>query len=222
MMRLYHFTPEKYALSGVAQQRLKISRIADLNDPFELLAAELSQKRSRSALGTLKSQLHDSSGLLCFTKHCQSPLLWSHYADKHRGICLGFDIPDDSAKAIEYDADRFDFDVEGCIGTPAAFDLTQRLLYTKFKEWAYEEEVRVYMSLDSSTDQDGLYFADFGPNLSLREVILGPRCEVPIAAVRSLVTQAIPTVSVIKARLAFKSFSVVQDRRFSEGASHAA
>jgi hypothetical protein len=49
-MRVYHFTSTEFGLSDIALKRLKISRIEDLNDPFELLAAELSQKNSRSAL----------------------------------------------------------------------------------------------------------------------------------------------------------------------------
>jgi len=214
-MRVYHFTSTEFGLSDIALKRLKISRIEDLNDPFELLAAELSEKNSRTALPALKAQLHTSSGLLCFSKRWRNPVLWSHYADKHRGMCLGFDIADGDAKAIDYDAERFDFDVEGAVGSPAAFDLTQRLLYTKFKDWAYEEEVRVYMSLDPATEQNGLYFADFGASLSLREVVLGHRCTLPIDSVRKLISQVDSAVSIIKARLAFKSFSVVPDLRFS-------
>jgi hypothetical protein len=52
-------------------------------------------------------------------------------------MCLGFDIADGDAKAIDYDAERFDFDGEGAVGSPAAFDLTQRLLYTKFSIQSY-------------------------------------------------------------------------------------
>ena len=44
-----------------------------------------------------------ASGLLCFSRHWYSPALWAHYADNHKGMCLGFDIPDDeSAQAVQY------------------------------------------------------------------------------------------------------------------------
>ncbi len=30
-------------------------------------------------------------GICCFTKNATSNLMWSHYADSHRGVCLEFD-----------------------------------------------------------------------------------------------------------------------------------
>jgi hypothetical protein len=35
-IRVYHFLPAKYALDDIEKQRLKISEIDQLNDPFEL------------------------------------------------------------------------------------------------------------------------------------------------------------------------------------------
>jgi hypothetical protein len=35
-MRLYHYLSEKHALDDLENKRLKIARIEDLNDPFEL------------------------------------------------------------------------------------------------------------------------------------------------------------------------------------------
>ena len=50
--------------------------------------------------------------------------------------------------------------------------------------------------------------------IMLREVILGPLCELPFKRVREMVNKAYPEVDVIKARLAFRRFGVVPDRRF--------
>ena len=35
-MRLYHYLPENHGLDDLKNKRLKIARIEDLNDPFEL------------------------------------------------------------------------------------------------------------------------------------------------------------------------------------------
>ncbi|NDP48093.1 MAG: DUF2971 domain-containing protein [Sulfuriferula multivorans] len=96
-MRLYHLTTAEYAISNIGLRRLKIARFGDLNDPFELLAAELEDKDFRKAVKSWKNEFHNTKGLLCFSESWHNPVLWSHYADKHRGVCLGFDIPDEYA-----------------------------------------------------------------------------------------------------------------------------
>jgi hypothetical protein len=87
------------------------------------------------------------------------------------------------------------------------------LLHTKYLHWAYEGEVRTFVRLDHSTIENGSYFHSFESGLALREVILGPLCELPIERVRELVHSVYERVPVIKARLAFKWFDVVADER---------
>ena len=68
------------------------------------MLAYLDEDLERPAL-YLKSRetLIRASGLLCFSRHWYSPALWAHYADNLKGMCLGFDIPDDkSAQAVQY------------------------------------------------------------------------------------------------------------------------
>src|SRR5690606_10306833 len=31
-------------------------------------------------------------GVCCFSASFSSPLLWSHYSDQHRGLCIGYDL----------------------------------------------------------------------------------------------------------------------------------
>ena len=38
-MRLYYFTSERYGLEAIRDNRIKLSRINELNDPHEWLAA---------------------------------------------------------------------------------------------------------------------------------------------------------------------------------------
>jgi hypothetical protein len=86
-----------------------------------------------------------------------------------------------------------------------------RLLRTKFYDWKYEDELRAFVHLDPSTAESGLFFFDFGSQLALREVILGPRCFLPLERIRSIVARYDPSVDVVKARIAFTSFRVVKD-----------
>lgn len=42
-------------------------------------------------------------GLLCFSEVWDSILLWSHYAEKHAGIVLGFDVSADRSRFLPVD-----------------------------------------------------------------------------------------------------------------------
>jgi len=213
-MRVYKFLTAEYALSNIALQRIRISRISDLNDPFELLAVNVSGRKAlRSRLESWKHKLHSSKGLMCFSKDWRNPVLWSHYASKHHGICLGFDIPDKLGREIQYSTQRITAQIEEDGSFHPDEHFVQTLLYTKYSHWAYEEEVRVFVELDRRTIEGDSYFYPFSNDLHLSHVVLGPLCSVPIERVRDLVARTCGGVFVDKGRLAFKSFRVVQDER---------
>lgn len=213
-MRVYRLLSTEYGLLALRNQRLKVATFDDLNDPFELLSAKLSTPQLRRAVSGFKTFMQGKLGILCFGSHWKSSVIWSHYADKHRGMCLGFDIPDDSAIPVRYvgarAALRFQNDVESeGVETQFALDL----LRSKFKGWKYEEEVRMYVDLDADTQVDeGLHFFRFGDELQLREVILGPNCPLTLAEIRAQVELIRPRVTLTKARLAFRTFNVVANR----------
>src|SRR5258706_10147132 len=148
-MRVYHFLSAENALSNLALKRMRVSRIRDLNDPFELLAAKLDEKQYRDGLRNWRTAFNETNGLLCFSKKWENPVLWSHYAVKHRGICLGFDLSDDLAEEMRYIPDRLPIrfvDDDPQKGLEESF--VRDLLRTKFLHWQYEEEVRVFLRLD--------------------------------------------------------------------------
>ncbi len=91
-MFAYHLTSEKYAFESIQRMRLKLALLDDMNDPFELMALEARTKDDRAFFKRLKVEMSASVGVLCFSKHWRNPVLWSHYADKHKGICFCFDI----------------------------------------------------------------------------------------------------------------------------------
>jgi len=213
-MRVYHLLAADNALSDITHHRLRVSRFADLNDPFELLAAKANQERFRKALRSWRDHFSGINGLLCFSRNWRNPVLWSHYAAKHRGMCLGFDIASSLLTPVRYTRRRrtvrfADHDPEK--GLDEWF--VQDLLRTKYRHWRYEDEVRVLVKLDPKKFEDGSYFYPFGEGLMLRTVILGPLCESSDTGIKELVSSTYQRVTVVKARLAFNSFEVVTDRR---------
>lgn len=212
-MRVYYLTGSQVALSNLALRRLRVSRFSDLNDPFELLAVDLAKKEHRTALRKTKERIDQKRGLICFTKYWHNPLVWGHYAEKHTGMCLGFDIPDQMLVPVIYAERPSKIRIDSKTNTPVLSEqVMNRLLRTKFADWKYEEEVRLFVELGEHPKESGSYFYSFSDRLVLREIILGPRCEIPLAKLRELVTPFEQPVQVIKSRIAFSSFRVVENR----------
>ena len=212
-MRAYHLLPEKYALYDLRRRRLKVSRLDDMNDPFELLAVTLRKKEHRAALRGFKADMDRRYGALCFSRTWSHPMLWSHYAEKHRGVCLGFEVPKEKTIPISYSANRLEVDFERQLSKQTRDEkLGLKLLTSKFNGWKYEDEIRLIVSLDQADLETGMYFYDFGPELLLKEVIVGARSDLSKSQIETAVTAEDASVTILKARLAFQTFTVVKQR----------
>jgi len=213
-MRAYHFLSAEHALSNIALKQIKISRVKDLNDPFELMAGVLADRRLRRAVQKLKDKWADEMGLLCFSRRWSDPVIWSHYASKHSGIALGFEISNKFAVPIRYIESRLDAPISSkYVASEVNKKYISDLISTKYLRWEYEHEVRMYVGLDEGTQVEGLYFYPFDSHIKLREVILGAMCKLNTRQVRKLVNAHYKNVNVFKARMAFNTFNIVANKR---------
>jgi hypothetical protein len=204
MQRAYHFVSLQHGIDNLRRRHLKISRLDDLNDPFELWAIAQPDPGVRQALRETKELMAQQHGLLCFSLDWHNPLLWGHYADRHRGIALGFDVDEGILRRVSYRKTR-------PILKAVDLRVPDWLLFTKYVDWKYESEARIYTSLNDSDPQTGFYFADFSEQLILREVIAGSLCCASEQQLREAAGLA-DRVEFTKARLAFRSFKVVTNR----------
>jgi len=106
-MRLYHFIDQRYGIDNSEKRRLKLSRIKDLNDPFELLSMDLSENGHKEEFEALKLKISEDLGILCFSQCWRNPVQWSHYAENHKGVCLGFEMKQEDAFKVEYIEKRY-------------------------------------------------------------------------------------------------------------------
>ena len=150
---------------------------------------------------------HDR-GMVCFSFKWSNPVLWAHYADKHKGICLGFDVPDEFVRPVEYVDRRRPFPTE----TDDPIEIALIWIFTKFSGWRYEDECRIFANLDQ--EEDGNYFADFKESkMVLREVILGCECQLDPTCISVLLEPYDEEVRVIKARPSDKTFDMIEDNQ---------
>lgn len=214
-MRLYHMTTLKTAVDHILpERRMRLSRFKTLNDPFELKSIKFDGARGRHVFKKVLEHFDETLGVICMVKHWQSPIMWAHYAGNHYGVCLGFDVlEDDKPQQIKYTAERTTHildphDPHGGI----TFDKMMGLVTTKSIGWAYEEEWRLFSQLKEPDPINGDFYLPFSETFVLREIILGSRCAVPVGSFRKHVGQVDQSVTIIKSRPAFETFTMVQQK----------
>ena len=89
-------------------------------------------------------------GVLSLAKRFNCPLMWSHYGDQHRGICLGYRIPHAARSKlhpVDYGGERtvLASSVAAMLkGDEKARDaVDSAVLLKKARDWRYEKELRL-------------------------------------------------------------------------------
>ena len=212
-VRAYYLTSTECGKSDIRHRRRKVAEFSDVNDPFELIALNFHKRETRQLVTRFKDSFNSSTGLLCFSKNWTNPLLWSHYGEKHKGICLGFDLRrGDEVQEVSYVEKRLRMQDEDPHSIPE--DLKDLLLRTKFKGWEYEQELRRFVELSKAKQEQvkrrKLYFWPFGEDLRLKEVILGEQND-SLEDIRKLTKDTNPDAVVFKTRKERRGFRIVGD-----------
>jgi len=108
--------------------------------------------RNRIKDGTFRRQQLERIGIVSLSREGRNVLMWSHYAELHKGFVLEFRIPVlGEERDMAYATDRLlPFPIsyqQGRpnikIGTDMPNDLVERIVLTKSADWIYEAEERV-------------------------------------------------------------------------------
>jgi hypothetical protein len=86
-----------------------------------------------------------ATGVHSFATDAKNLLMWAHYANSHRGVCLIFDVCEDvdtfvAALPVTY-SDSYPV-IQYHIGIGQ--ELVRKSFLTKSKEWSYESERRIF------------------------------------------------------------------------------
>lgn len=136
-------------------------------------------------LNELYDRIDKHFGITCFSKKSDIALMWSHYANKHKGFVIEYDLSnltvEDAEKLsfmlpVKYDKKRPKLDVYSLqkfmdsSGNPDVMDLAINtlfdVLFVKSKEWDYEKEIRVITHISDEDDR----FVNFS---YIKSIILG-------------------------------------------------
>lgn len=151
---------------------------------------------------------HYSKGVFCFSKSGNNMLMWSHYGDEHKGICIGYSNdrkPTPDIKPVIYGK-------HGVIKTSSLYNafvknykdeqttIENEILLKKNSAWKYEKEYRL---ISNSGLQDS--------PLMLEEITFGLRCpsEVRHAIIRMMEGRR-PEIKYYEMTLKNKSSSLIK------------
>jgi hypothetical protein len=223
---LYRCLDAAAALKTIESRLLRISRLRDLNDPFESrmgITGIIPEGESKvnAWLDSIRDQQHSMFGLLCFSNTPRESVLWSHYADKHRGVALEvkFDFHPDQVIEIHYPIERPTIDAKIYVKLrqdEAEFkhyllSLLDLLIRRKSPGWAYEREYRVFFDIQNNKDlimSGGHYFKRIPDNF-LTRVILGWRCPLDEQyIIKALEVSGLTSTKVVRAKMSLDTYEV--------------
>ncbi len=177
-MNVFYKYIKNFGVEYFTNPKIKISNIKYLNDPFESEAGEnlietilegLTREGGKYTREDVAKTINDfisSYGVFSVSETSRNPLMWAHYANEHRGICIGYrkDVftnairPEGKGDAlseytphkVNYDNFRFDRQYELYDPTDLTMAIKSHLL-TKSDEWIYEKEHRCIIPLYCAT-----------------------------------------------------------------------
>ncbi len=127
--------------------RSKASRETEVAAEVDRRMAEKEKQGSEFEEGVLKRLQTDidAAGVVCFSSDPTNMLLWSHYANGHRGACLRFDADSDTfcrAQEVQYRNYCKVFKVTEV--RRRAEEAMEAAILTKAEAWKYEREWRLF------------------------------------------------------------------------------
>ncbi len=145
-----------------------------------------------------------NSGVVCLSEVCDSILMWSHYAQNHKGVCFEFTRAENNClgdeemcSPVRYERHYPPIDL-GQMLINQDGETIQRMMKTKSWEWAYEKEWRF------TTDCGDQECPFPGP---ISRVILGIRAENEFkSSVKELCKER--SIPCIQARKADREFRI--------------
>ena len=150
-------------------------RIAEIeygaSDPdYDFETALRSQLRYCIELELLRGY---EKGIVSFAERDDCPLMWSHYGDQHRGICLGYSVPNKSTgdvQKVAYGGGRLvkasDLGAMLDGDDEARSRVDSAVMLRKAESWSYEREWRLIGRRGTE-----------GSPLDLEEIIFGMNCK---------------------------------------------
>jgi hypothetical protein len=170
-MKFYRYQPiNKLSISNLAKGKNWVANPFEFNDPFEFRMTDIYYMNKEGVLAyldedSMKARIMyqntiEKFGVICYSTIEPSTLMYSHYADNHRGMCLEFEVLPENLigmKEVKYKdrLDEFNFTLDKTLLKEEII----KICTTKSKVWQYEKEYRQLFT-------DKHFYADYPGKLT--------------------------------------------------------
>lgn len=175
--KLYRYAPATYYnIRNIEKQQIHLSKNGMFNDLYEGLPRDISGRISSSDI----MELGDLAYITCMTESNSNILMWSHYADSNKGLCVEYDLKQLRNPLFEITKHIFPIiymnrrvlvkDLHSLVDSHKRLKYTIReeavydgdenlddlvpLFLTKAKCWEYEQEWRIIYTLKQMDEID--------------------------------------------------------------------
>jgi hypothetical protein len=193
----YERLSKKFDGLGRAERRKEARRV---------MKTSMAPKNIRATTRAIQDQharvITESVGVLCVCRKGDDILMWSHYADSHRGLCLEFDgMSRFMAHAQEVKYSKTREPIRPYFETQE--QMMEKALLTKSDRWAYEDEYRLLRY------KDGPGLVEFRPH-NLTGIIMGANAtDATIGLVKSWISYRTEPLMLYSAQVSPTQFEIV-------------
>ena len=185
-----YYADNTYNRCALDNNYIWASHPLNFNDPYDCaLHFELTNLKTELPQNTIDAlnKYINEKAIICFSEVYNSILMWSHYADSHKGFCIAYKKDyfqqyhakksGNRLKNINY-THSINIDAKGMLEDKLWCEV-EKLLTTKYADWSYEREWRFLLEYTEERDKTigGRKFKlEEGLENIIDEIILGVKC----------------------------------------------
>lgn len=207
-----YYTLNNNFVNSIQNSYLWFNSFSNYNDPYEgncnlrtnytpqqisnwlnglgFKAARVNEKQFASILDNVFQQTAMQTRVCCFTPHNDNVLMWAHYADSYKGVCVEYDM---AALAdmigillpVKYEQN---YPIVDYLNDPS--NAIMQMVLTKSKDWEYEHE---YRAVFDSLKNNDVHI----PQHAIRSIILGSKVDTSTQEYQKLMS-ILPTSMTIR------------------------
>jgi len=163
-------------INAIERGYLHCSAFVDLNDPMEGLFSSSHQLRNKARYRGIRNSIvsrKDETGICSFSETYDHELMWAHYANKFRGVCVAYSLSrllKNLPRGVTFVRLYYNESVPTIrTANKQPGELAQMVLSYKNYRWIYEREWRMFAKLGN---------VSYGDANCVTRVYLGSRMEV--------------------------------------------
>lgn len=177
---------DKYLFQDLIEKKLILNSVKNFNDPYDSLVfhwLEIGKKINENQITSMANSFNKIR-IACFSgnfkkniRFSKNILMWSHYADSHKGVCICYKVKknflnnfiNENNEILKIGITKY----KNNIILANEISINQSFL-TKFNHWKYEKEVRLlYFNHNNKQDYISL---EMGADVSIEQIYFGYKC----------------------------------------------